>query len=98
GIVEGRSSAAAAVSAQRELRHDQHSTRRLFDRQVHLTGRILEDAEVAHLPRHIGDILGAVALFDAGKYKQSSANLADQAPVNPDACGGDSLNDGAHVE
>ena len=88
GIVERRSSASSAVTAQRELRDDQHRAPNLSDREVHLSGRILEDTEVADLACHIGEVFGAVALFDAGKDKQSTANLADHAPVDTDACGG----------
>ena len=47
-------------------------------RQVHLAGGILEDAEVAHLAGDVGDVVGAVALFDAGKHEQPAANLADR--------------------
>src|SRR5688572_32414359 len=44
GLVEGRTTAAATVAAQRELRHGKHRAMHIGDRQVHLSSSIVEHA------------------------------------------------------
>ena len=66
------------------------------DREVHLAGLALEDAQVGDLAREQPGLVVAVALHGADENQHAVADLADRLPGNIDAGLGDPLDERPH--
>lgn len=89
-------SAAAAISQQCELAHDEHRAAHLAQRQVHFAGFVFENAQSGDLLGQPAGVRLAIFTGHAQKYQKTTLNPADDLARHVDVRLQDSLNAGSH--
>jgi len=96
--IEGRPLASAYVAEQRKLRYQQHCATSLADRQIHLSFRIVENAQAGDLVGQVVGIGFGVILAYAQQYQQTFANCSSDFAGNGNLGPSYALDDGSHKE
>src|SRR5206468_9788972 len=90
--------AAGEVGGKGELRNGEHAAADVLEREVHLPGRVLEDAQAGDLARRFLRALPRIPLLGAEEDEQAPADPADGLSFDPDHRARYALDDELHVE
>jgi len=96
GAVETRAPTAAGVPVERELTHEEKTSRDVGEGAIHLALIVLENAKTGDLVDQITRLGFAVPLADTDERHESTFDATYDFPRHLHPSRGDALNDGAH--